>query len=193
MKVYNILYILIILTVLCTIQVNAETSIQAVKQGRCVQLPQAEFNSTYQVITYIQLPDNRLVNISTNMTKNGDFYNYTFCNTKQFGKYIVNGKSDLSTWAYSFNVGNIWIPIIIGILAILFLALGIANANEYLGLFSAFLWIILGVYSLSYGLLFLADTYTQMVSYVIIGIGVIIGFASVYEMYEGGESKSDDE
>jgi uncharacterized membrane protein YobD (UPF0266 family) len=38
------------------------------------------------------------------MTKYGYYYTYNFCNTSLLGEYVVNGCSDLSCWAYDFEV-----------------------------------------------------------------------------------------
>lgn len=84
--------------------VSAIDSIPAVKQGQCVDLPQAEFGSLYQNISGIQLPNKTIVAINENMTKANNLYSYNFCQTDLTGKYVVNGFSDLSTWAYDFEV-----------------------------------------------------------------------------------------
>lgn len=77
---------------------------QAIKQNECVNLPQNEINSTYQNITYVQLPNNETINIGSLMTKYGTSYKYYFCNTSVVGTYLVNGHSDLSSWSYWFDV-----------------------------------------------------------------------------------------
>jgi hypothetical protein len=156
-------------------------------QGSSIQLKQSCGTCSYNNITSVMFGGKALLSGSYAMTKVGTDYNYTFSDTQSFGQYIVCGVGDLSgvntSWCYDFFIGNMWIPLIIAGLAILLLGFGLLKQNAYFGLFSAFLFIILGIYSMSYGLVFLQDKYTEMLSDVIIGLGVIIGFASVYEMY----------
>ncbi len=62
--------------------------------------------------------------------------------------------------------------------------------NGWLGLFSGFVFIILGIYSMIYGLGVIQDQYTEMISYVILGWGLILCFVAIAEeLYgDGGES-----
>lgn len=77
-----------------------------VKQRQCVNLPQLELNSTFQNITALQKPDKTLELRGVLMTKSGSFYNYSFCNTSILGTYVVNGCSDITCWAYDFEVNS---------------------------------------------------------------------------------------
>lgn len=167
------------------------------KQNDCIKLIQICGNCTYNNITSIMLPNSTSITTQVAMTKVLTEYNYTYCSTSQLGTYIVNGFGNengiVSVWSYDFNItstGNdkdLYLPLILGITAMIFLISGIFIKNAFLGLFSAFLFIILGIYSMIYGFGVIQDQYTQMISYVIIGIGVVVGFASVYEMYGEGE------
>ena len=168
------------------------------KQYDCVNLIQICGNCTYNNITSVMYPNaSQALTIQKVMTKSVTEYNYTFCSTKQLGSYIVNGFGDengiISVWSYDFEItstGNdkdLYLPLILGLSAMIFLVSGIFVKNAFLGLFSGFLFIILGIYSMIYGLGVIQDQYTQMISYIIIGLGVVISFASVYEIYEEGE------
>lgn len=90
--------------------VSAVENIGYAKQNTCISLPQSDLNSTFQNITYIQHPDKTFDILNINMTKDGSFYYYNYCNTTQIGEYIVNGFSNIDSWAYTFQVtkqGNI--------------------------------------------------------------------------------------
>jgi len=81
----------------------------AVKTGQCVTLPQSYANSSFQNITTIQLPDETILIINSSMQNlGGGYFNYSFCNTTQNGRYIVNGIGDtdgtVAIWNYDFLV-----------------------------------------------------------------------------------------
>lgn len=106
-------YYSIIILVFCVIMIGFGSAtietLPKVTQNTCVDLPQLEFNSTYQTISYIQgpAPNKTMFNISSNMISQGNFYyTYRFCNTSEIGSYLVNGRSDLGVWSYNFPVGN---------------------------------------------------------------------------------------
>ena len=87
-------------------------SLDTAKTGSCINLPQSYANSTFQLISHIQNPDKTLVIINDYMSSvSNGFYNYSFCNTSQNGKYIVNGIGDVDgvnqTWQYDFSVNPI--------------------------------------------------------------------------------------
>lgn len=100
-KTITFIFLLIVMGLVSSL---ALTSIPPVKQGQCVSLPQSEFGSAYENISGIQLPDKTVVSKNVKMTYSNGLYNYSFCDTTQLGTYVVNGFSDLSTWAYDFDV-----------------------------------------------------------------------------------------
>ncbi len=80
------------------------------KQGDCIPLSQTCGNCTYNnITTVLKTGENSIVhNISSQMTKTGTFYNYTFCNTSQTGIYNVHGFGDINgivtSWIYNFEI-----------------------------------------------------------------------------------------
>jgi len=79
------------------------------KSNECINLKQLCSNCTYSNITSVTLPQdagNALTNVE--MTKDGNEYEYSFCNTSRIGQYIVNGVSDVdgidTAWAYDFYI-----------------------------------------------------------------------------------------
>lgn len=99
--------LMLILTVCVMLLSLSSASVQTLSSspvGICIHLPQIEKNSSFQNITFIQYPNKSLDIINSNMVKDGYSYYYVYCNTNQTGIYIVNGCSDISCWAYTFEI-----------------------------------------------------------------------------------------
>jgi hypothetical protein len=88
------------------------------------------------------------------------------------------------------NSNNLYLPLILGIFGLTLMVVAMWKKNGWLGLFSGFVFIILGIYSMIYGLGVIQDQYTEMISYVILGWGLILCFVAIAEeLYgDGGES-----
>jgi hypothetical protein len=68
-----------------------------VKQNTCTNITQTCTSCTYNNISVIQSPDGSyLIKGNYGMTKVGNTYNFTFCNTSQLGTYFVDGHGDIS-------------------------------------------------------------------------------------------------
>lgn len=167
----------------------------SVIQGNCAELPQQEFNTTYQTLTYVQgpAPAKTLYTINTNMTdKGGDYYIYNFCNTSSVGTYVVNGYSDLSTWTYTFDVipmgstnnSAFTVFIILSIVAFLVLIVSILMKNHYIVFIAGAIFIVAGMMPLIYGISDVNNLYTQTVGYIFIGLGLFFVLASAYSMVD---------
>lgn len=109
MKYITILFAMILMIGL----VGAVTELPPVKKGECVNLPQTCITCTYNNITsiYVQGNTSLLLDGEYAMTKNGYNYNYTFCDTNQYGTYIVEGHGDVdgtnTAWGgYTFEVNG---------------------------------------------------------------------------------------
>jgi hypothetical protein len=76
-----------------------------------------------------------------------------------------------------------WLPLLLWLAGFLVFALAAYLRNEYIGLMSSFFFIISGIYIMINGLGIVYDTYTQAVAYITLGIGLIIAFVSVAEMF----------
>lgn len=174
--------------------VSAEIqSLGTFKQGECIDLKQVAANFTACNITSIQYPNSTYTIIDNLMTQRGTDYNYTFCNTTGLGQYIVNGVcTDSSTetaWAYDLGITStgddkgITLPLIILIGALCIFTLALLEKNTIIGIFAGLLFIVAGIYLLIYGIGFISDVYTQMIAYISIGIGFIISFIGVIEMF----------
>jgi hypothetical protein len=92
-----------IITFLSIVSAVIDTLPDYVKIGECVNLVQND-NSSNQILINVVTP-NGINWINKNMTKNGTFFNYTFCNNSISGGYTVNGQNNEGTaWAYDYNV-----------------------------------------------------------------------------------------
>lgn len=112
----NITLILLILCVLPSVYAfgygdvsnDLPENIGSYKLGECVNLIQTCANCTYVNITSILYPNSTKVINEVVMTKEGTYYNYSFCNTTKLGEYKVNGHGDENTietiWSYSFDI-----------------------------------------------------------------------------------------
>ena len=78
------------------------------KQDECIELPQSCTSCTYNNISKILYPNSSIALGEAAMTKDGNEYNYTFCNTSALGEYVINGHGDLdgtdTIWNYGFAV-----------------------------------------------------------------------------------------
>ena len=163
------------------------------KQNQKVNLIQTCSNCSFNNLTTIKLPDGSLISINGLMTKDGTFYNYSFSNTTQLGTYIVNGLGDEngvnSVWAYSFNVtsagsGVSGLPFLIfGILIFGFLILwGWRTNYPWVIVLGAFGILIVGIYTSLHGVGEYKDSITQVISYVLISLGLGFGFESLMKI-----------
>lgn len=146
----------------------------------------------------ISIDDRNGTNIISNdsMTPNPTYFNYSLPTSNVGNGFhvliVANGNNATSEFTYDVtptgdNRGYAF-AIFIGLLGFILLGFGLFQRNEYLGLFAGFMFIIVGIYTMIYGFGNLADVYTRMVAYISIGLGLIISFASMIEMFDGGES-----
>lgn len=138
---------------------------QTIKYNSCISLSQICSNCTYNNITSIRFPNGTENAYSPEiaMSKTGITYLYNFCDTSQFGVYIINGKADLdgqlTLWNYELDDtadGNPYQAFPYQIIIILF---GVAL-------------IIVGIYARSHLVIYCAAT-----------ILVVIGILTLYPGY----------
>jgi len=160
-----------------------------VKINDCVNLPQSDKDSTFQTLVNVKLPNETLHRIFTNMTKDGPFYSFEFCNTDNLGNYIVGGFSDNETWVYDFDVTmtgikNAYIiPIFLIGCGLFLLFLGINYRIPILGFASGTLISTAGIFFLIYGIDYFKNFYTDALAYVTLFIGLILSFSSISEYF----------
>jgi hypothetical protein len=155
------------------------------KQGDNINLVQTCSNCSYNNITKIKIPDGTILNINSEMEKEGTFYNYTFSNSYLIGEYQVNGIGNLNgveqVWNYSFKIGGGSLGLFV-IMFIVFYGLsfyGIVIKNEWVSLFGCFGLLILGLYVSFNGMDLYKNNLTDGISYITIGLGLGIGFEAL--------------
>lgn len=186
--------------------VPAEDSLGTFKQYSCVQLIQTCSTCTFVNITGVTGPNSVILLHQVKMTKTGTFYNYTFCDTDTLGTYRVSGFGNLDganeIWTYLFTItpsggaenNTTFFIILIGV-AIILLLLGFIFKNYIFTFLAGLAVLAAGVYGMIYGFGNMTNLYTQMVSYIIIGLGAIITIVSGLDLLgnvEGGDTSEDD-
>lgn len=162
-KLLSVFFISILLFNLICAEVQ---TLKPIELNKCGGLPQLFYNSTFQNISAIQLPDQSFIIINDSMQSlGGGLYNYTFCNTSQLGSYIVNGYGDvdgvIQSWNFDFQVTNTGsiqsVPEAIGSFSYLFLMIILTITLLYIGFRlsdSDMLW-VLGTFFMFLSMLFM--------------------------------------
>jgi len=111
LKVYNIISIILLISVLCIIQVSAIDNLGTFKKDTCVSLVQGCSNCTYNNISGLTLPNSTSILNNVQMTKSNTIFNYSFCQTDLIGSYVVSGFGDINgiptSWSYTFDINPI--------------------------------------------------------------------------------------
>jgi hypothetical protein len=183
-------FILILLTGIFLISslsgILAEDLLGTYKQYSCVELVQYCGNCSFVNITSVTYPNSSIaLSGPVAMTKVGTFYNYSFCNTTVIGTYRVSGTGDMNapgvyeTFNYLFDINatgdnsNFSFFLIIAIISLTVFLIALYSGNEYIMFISSALVLLTGVYAMVYGIGNLSNTFTQMVSFVILGLGIL--------------------
>jgi hypothetical protein len=186
-------------------------SLPPIKQYDCVMISQICGNCTYINISSISYPNSSKAVEEVAMTKNGTEYNYLFCDTSNLGEYQVKGYYDkngiVDVWTYPIDVtttgnnDNYVIPLFLGLGAFILLIFAFVLKNNYIGFMVGILFIMLGIYTIIYGLGIMSDLYTTSIAYVSLGLGLFIFLASAYSainetnvnLFKLGRGDEDDE
>lgn len=87
---------------------GVDSSIGFGKKDSCIPIYQTCSNCSYNNITSIVLPNKSVDLLEVSMTKQGTYYNYTYCSANTSGEYFVNGRGDLNgvigVWDYNFYI-----------------------------------------------------------------------------------------
>jgi hypothetical protein len=175
-------FVLMLMSLLIGVNASIE-NIGTVKQYDCITLPQT-CNCSYSNITTIMFPNKSYVTINEAMVKDGTYFSYTFCNTSVIGEYIVNGVGDkdgiTTPFNYWFEVtttgnsNNNTIPLFLALGGFIIFIIAVLTRNLYIGFISGAVFIVLGIYLMIFGLGSISDFYTQTLSYVSLGFGLLI-------------------
>ena len=193
-KTYNIIVIILAALLFYPHFASAEVqTLPPVKQNTCVNLPQLEFNTTYQNLTFVQKPSKKIVLIGKYMNRNGYTYNYTYCDTTELGDYVVNGCSDLSCWAYDFTVSPSGNDKNNANISLFLIVIGFTYAISFIGFFGKNVWvsiiggmgmIALGLYMLNSGIVIYRDFMTGVFSWTTIGLGAFFALTAGVEQIQ---------
>lgn len=185
-----VFFLMMIVPIMADNQIGVVQSLPPVKQGDCVILPQTCATCTYNKISSVTYPNSSLALGQVTMAQSGNSYSYSFCNTTALGRYIVNGFGDpggsIETWAYDFNVtttgqdDGYLLPLFLGLGAFILLIFAFLMKNNYMGFISGTLFLVLGIYTIIYGLGTVSDFYTSSIAYISLGIGLLFILASAY-------------
>lgn len=186
-----VFFLMMIVPIMADNQIGVVQSLPPVKQYDCVILPQSCASCSYNNISSVSFPNSTLALGQVQMIKDGNSYSYNFCNTSVLGRYIVSGFGDpggsVETWAYDFEVtttgqknGNT-IPLFLAIGGFIIFLVAVLTRNLYIGFISGAVFIVLGVYMMIFGLGWTSDFYTQALSYVALGFGLLIFLSAAYE------------
>lgn len=167
-----------------------DTNLGTYYQGQNIPLIQT-CNCTFNNISSIKLGDGTILNLNVQMTnQSAIFYNYTLNGnyTTSIGRYTVVGVGDLDgkneVWTYSFDVkgGSETFIIILLILFFVLTVYGISIKNAWVSLIGCFGLLPLGIYISFNGIGLFKNSMTNVLSYVLIAIGLGIGFESLMEI-----------
>lgn len=142
---------------------------------------------TYANLTSLQLPDGTVLNLNAAMTQNGQNFNYTYI-PLQVGTYTVNTCADPSGTVVcdsdTFIVGGGSLAfIVVGILLFGFLIFwGWKTDYPWIIVLGAFGILIIGIYTSLNGVDAYKNSITQVISYVIIGVGLGFGFKALMDL-----------
>ena len=174
--------------------VSAE-SIGTVKQGDSIEITNyCQVGScTYMNLTSITYPNGTVINVNTEMTKNGQNFNYTYTPTElgiynfktcgdPAGEYLCD--SDTFEVTSTGTGGSMFFIILITILALIFFISSLFVPEEFFVYISGVSFLIGGIYLMINGIDVLNDTNTRYLSYLYIGIGFLFSIgAYVYNLY----------
>lgn len=170
-------------------------SLGTYKQNSCVQI-KTILNASWVNISTISFPNSNLASSNKIMSKIGQTFNYSFCNTSIVGTYVYdyidsNGDvyvNDFDITSTGNNNGNT-IPLFLLLGGFLILGIALWQRNPIIGFFSGSIFIIAGIYLMIFGLGALWNDYTRMISYVTLGLGLVISFISMIELFYQGDEE----
>jgi len=120
---------------------------------------------------------------SGNFTEVGYHPYIVQCNSTNQGGWVAGRFLITTTGNQSGNT----LPLFLLLGAFIILAVALSTKNEFFGYFSGLVFAMAGVYMMIYGLGEQWNIYTQTISYISLGLGLILIIVSAYETIWGGE------
>jgi len=146
-------------------------------QNECVNIVTvSNFTQVNISIITSPSPNSQILIQNKEMTRVGNSFNYTFCNTTKMGEYTygyceVNG--DCYSNTFLIQNSNIIYLLFIYIGALFFLICTIFVDEELFVYLSGILFLLGGVYTMINGIDILYNTDSRYISYISIGIGML--------------------
>ena len=170
----------------------ASETLGTFKQNEPVRITQVCFDSTYINISSIAFPNSTTIYNNTEMISagSGEFY-FVFNETSTVGNYDVRGISDgcEKTFAVYFTItptggieSNTTIFLFLIIISVAILMIAFVLHNYIFSTIAGFAFMSAGMYGMIYGFADITSLYTQIMSYIIIGFGIIITVTSGLEL-----------
>ena len=184
-KMNKILLIGLIMLIALPFVLGEEQGLGNFKKGECIELIQNCANCTYINFTSVYDPNMDLIVLGAEAQKNGNDYNYSFCQTDKIGRYLVNGIGDVDgkdkAFSYDFYIttegqseSNYIIVLIVLIFFYFILLLGVWKEEILFVTLSAMGIIILGVYININGLADVRSWITNAFGMINWGIGAYV-------------------
>lgn len=190
------LYYLIILLMGVWMIGLTSASLGSFQQNDCVPIVTNLNASTVNIsILTNPSPNPSIVLQNVEMTKNGNSFNYTFCDTSKRGIYTYGyTDQDGNNYSNSFSIGDPgWVLLVLGVVMILTFALGFFSHNVWFVYVSGILAFVFGVYDISNGFAYMNDVFTQSVGFVAVGFGIIFFTMAAYEQLSLGDDNWESE
>lgn len=195
MKIQNTnLTILLVSVIMLTSFSSALGDIGIVKQRNCIELYNFCPTCSYINLTLIQYPDGTIDNtLNEDMTKSGNDYNYTFCDTEILGGYSYTTCGDKAGVVACEDITFTSTPsgdsetsvfyFLILILSLGVMALGFFLRDAVIVILSSFGLYFVGLYILFNGIDGFKDpVYTWAIGIIILMIAAYISIRSSYEL-----------
>ncbi len=152
-----------------------------VKQGSCINLT-ITTDASACILSELKFPNSSSIAENITMTDLGNGrFNYETCNTETLGSYTGIGRCDTTPFDNDFEVtpsgksgsSNQAFFIIFFILAYGVGFFGFFGRNQLISFIGGILMILLGIFTIRYGIIIFRDVYTVALSYITLGMGFI--------------------
>lgn len=166
----------------------------------CFDIDNKLCNNAVKCNMTMHYPDqtNLYSNVEMSQASNLDYFNYTLHGLNESGEYATIVRCDGNTSAFSTfeievnptglaqtSILDNPMLLIIGILAILLVALGAYFNSPSFGFLGAIMFLFGGIYTMIYGFNNVVDLYTRGIAITFIGLGFIFMFFAAYEWVWG--------
>ena len=178
--------VLVILVI--TLSTNlVSASLGTYAQYSCVDI-KTILNTTAVNISTLSWPNSTVILTNGEMTKSGYTFNYTFCDTKVAGTYIYDYvDASGNVYVNSFDAtptgdttSNTFFIIMI-LFAFALLITAFIFKNNVFAFISGCVFLVAGVYTMIYGFGDITSLYTRLVSFVVIGLGMLLSITSALD------------